>query len=116
MFLLTGCASIDGRADAPARSKLVIGIARITVPARQGNVTAIDVSALGVGWDAGPWLGWRDDSRIEADPAQCHLLVVIRAAVEAANAASVLNKLKGEKICVADYTGGSLGSPSRRSR
>lgn len=87
-----------------------MGIARITIPARQGDLTAIDVKALGGGWDNGPWLGWRHDSWISADPSQCQMLVIIRANVEAANAASVLDKLKGDTLCVADYSSGSPGS------
>lgn len=86
-------------------TRTYLGIVRVTVPDRSGNLVAYSVKAAGAGWHAGPWLGWRSDNWVEADPSKCQLLVVIRSAAEARNAAEVLRALRGREACVVDYTG-----------
>jgi hypothetical protein len=101
--VLSNCYAI--RPDGPPfRTKTYIGVVRVERPALSGWPRVSEVKALGAGWDGGPWLGWRSDSLIEADPSKCQLIVVIRAPVEAANAAEVLRSLKGMQPCVVDYT------------
>lgn len=101
--MLGGCAGID---LAPSgESRLYVGVVRVKVPAKSGNLVAISVDALGAGWRQGPWLGWQSDSWVEADPAKCQLLIVIRSAAEARNAAEVLRALEGRDACVVDHTG-----------
>lgn len=102
---LAGCTSIE---LTPKGSKrLYLGALLVTVPDRQGDLAAYSVKGLGAGWQSGPWLGWRSDHWVSADPAKCQMLVVIRSAAEAENATKVLERLKGEDICVADYTSAS---------
>jgi hypothetical protein len=103
-ILLPACAAQNVENGAGARTRTFVGIVQVTTPARAGDLAAVDIKTLGLGWDAGPWLGWRAGSWISADPAKCQLLVVIRATAEAANAAQVLQTLKGKDLCVADYT------------
>lgn len=81
-----------------------LGLVRVVVPERQGKLAAVDVKALGAGWDKGPFLGWQAGNWIVADPADCQLLVVIRSPAQAENAAKVLQSLRGQNACIADYT------------
>lgn len=88
------------------RTRTFIGIVRVTTPEAQGDVSAIEVSTAGLGFDrSGFFLGWQSGNWVEADPAKCQMLVIIRSAAQAEHAASVINSLKGEELCVADYTG-----------
>ncbi|MDF0487355.1 hypothetical protein PX554_04375 [Sphingomonas sp. H39-1-10] len=100
---LCGCTSVQV-ADR-GESRVYLGVVRVTVPDRAGDLVAYSVKTAGAGWHRGPWLGWRSDTWVEADPAKCQLLVVIRSGVEARNAAEVLRALEGRNACVADYTG-----------
>ncbi len=77
---------------------------RIVMPDSTDKLSAIDAKTLGVGWDRGPYLGWKSGNWIVADPAQCQLIVVIRSAAQAANAAKVLQSLRGQQPCIVDYT------------
>jgi hypothetical protein len=107
--VLTACTTIsmappEGGLISKSRSLTILGMTRIRFPEIRGNISAIDVRSLGAGWQTGPFLGWNGSSMITADPGKCQLIIVIRSAVEAANAAKVLEQLKGENLCVADYT------------
>lgn len=94
-----GCAT---GVQSAGQTKTFIGIVRIKTPMKIGDVQVTDVSGLGVGWDNGPWLGWRAGSWVVADPAKCQLLVIIRSPAQAANAADVLRSLKGSEPCIVD--------------
>lgn len=109
-FLLSAC-TVTSQGER-GTSRYVLGLVRIQIPDRQGELSAMSVKALGVGWDQGPFLGWRDASWILADPAQCQLVVIVRSGVEADNAAKVLGQLKGEGLCVADFSN-TLRPPAR---
>jgi hypothetical protein len=103
-LLLTGCfrAQIT---NTGVRTKTYIGVTRVAFGHEKGDLTATDVRTLGLGWDAGPWLGWRADNWVSADPAKCQLLVVIRRTVEAATAQSIMQSLEGRNLCVANFSG-----------
>lgn len=102
VLLLGGCTSV-GDSD-EVRAGLYLGAVSVSVPATRGHVSAVQVKTLGLGWDGGPFLGWRSGSWIEADPAKCQLLVVIRAPAEAANAVKVIESLEGQNPCIVDFT------------
>jgi hypothetical protein len=85
-------------------TRTFVGVVRVTMPDRSGDLAAVAVTGVGAGWDGGPWLGFRAGEWVTADPSRCQLLVVIRSPAQAANAAQVLATLKGDKICVADFT------------
>jgi hypothetical protein len=99
---LCGCSTV--RLDDEGVSRWYVGVVRVVLPDSRGKLAAVDVKSLGVGWDAGPYLGWRSGNWIIADPADCQLLVVIRSPAQAANAAAVLKSLEGTQACIADYT------------
>ena len=101
--LMLGACTVN-TTGARGTSRYVFGLAKITIPDRQGQLAAVSVKALGLGWDSGPFLGWRDSSWVIADPAQCQLVVIVRSGVEAENATRVLEQLKGEQVCVADFS------------
>lgn len=103
MLMLAGCTSIDFASSGETRT--YVGIVRVKVPAKSGNLVAVSVESVGAGWRRGPWLGWQSDHWVEADPGRCQLLVVIRSAAEARNAAEVLRALEGRDACVVDHTG-----------
>jgi hypothetical protein len=102
MALLGGCTTIASGGE--TRSAIHLGVTAIRIPQTRGDVHAASVRTLGVGWDAGPFLGWHSANWIAADPARCQLLVVIRQAVEADNAIRIINALEGQNPCIVDYT------------
>ena len=101
-LLATSCASIEPGAE--ARSAVFLGAVSVTVPTTRGQVSAIETRSLGVGWDQGPFIGWHSGSWITADPDECHLLIIIRSPVEAANAIQIIDALEGQDPCIIDYT------------
>ncbi len=102
-LLLSGCSAAG--ADGGIRRAYHLGLVSVTTPETAGAVSALNVSGLGLGWDDGLYLGWRSASRITADPAKCHLLIVIRSRVETDNAVKVIKSLEGQNPCIVDYTG-----------
>lgn len=104
MSLLLASCTVSG-AQGHGSARLYLGLVRVVTPSKTGNLSAIDAQVLGLGWDKGPFLGWKAGSWIEADPAQCQLVIIIRSAAQAENAVRVLQSLKGEQPCIADYTG-----------
>lgn len=100
--LLGGCVTMPVAERGSTRT--YVGVVRVILPERTGDLSAVEVAGLGLGWDKGPWLGWRAGNWVTADPAKCQMLVVIRSPAQARNAADVLAKLGGEGVCVADYT------------
>lgn len=100
--MLAGCATVHS--DGPTQTKTFVGIVRVVVPENAGRLSAIDVRTLGVGWDSGPFLGWRAGNWIYADPGDCQMLIVIRSPAQAENAARVIESLGGQNACIADFT------------
>lgn len=102
--LLAGCTTIRPAEGAGGgRSLWALGLVRVELPDDRG-LSAIDVKTLGAGWDGGPYLGWKAGNWVSADPARCQLLIIIRSAAAADNAAKVLQSLGGQEPCIADYT------------
>ncbi len=99
---LGGCTSVDY--GERGSTHVYVGIVRVEIPETDGKLTAVDVRSLGVGWDNGPYLGWRADSWVIADPAECQLLIVIKSPAQAENAAKVIQALGGQNACIADFT------------
>jgi hypothetical protein len=102
MLALGGCASVEPGQNRETRT--YFGLVRVVVPRNDSTLSAVDVKALGAGWDKGPWLGWRAGNWVSADPAQCQLLIVIRTPAQAENAAKVIKSLGGQQACIADFT------------
>jgi hypothetical protein len=102
LFALCGCTSIGD--DKRGISRIFVGVVRVKLPQHGDGLSAIDVKALGLGWDGGPWLGWRNGNWVVADPSRCQLLVIIRTPVQADNAIRILSSLGEQPICVADFT------------
>jgi hypothetical protein len=100
--LAAGCTTVEPGGG--SRSAFLLGATSVRIPRTQGEVSAIAVRTLGFGWDGGPFLGWRSGNWITADPANCQLLIVIRSAVETANAVRIINALEGQNPCIVDYT------------
>jgi len=100
--LLSGCSTVD--VGSQRSSQLYLGLVRVIMPERRKGLAAVDVKALGLGWDQGVWVGGRHGNWVIADPAECQLLIVIRTPAQAANAARVLRSMEGKQACVADYT------------
>lgn len=100
--LCSGC-TVTLPAEGPTREIVSVGITRIIVPERKGNLVAFRRGSLGLGFGdataSAAWLGFDRSEWVIADPASCQLLVVIREDVEADNAARILESLKGENVC-----------------
>ena len=85
-----------------------IGVVRVELPRTTGGAVAVKRTGVGFGWDelpaGGAWLGYSDSQWVIADPRDCQLLVIIRSAAEAENAAKALSALEGSSPCVVDHT------------
>jgi len=103
---LGGCATVNANehGNDKGRSLWFVGLVRVVLPDARGKLAAVDVKALGAGWDQGPYLGWKAGNWVVADPAGCQLLIVIRSPAQAENAARVLQSLGEQKPCIVDYT------------
>lgn len=105
LLLLSGCTNVvTGLESGASQTRTYIGVVRVKLPERTGSLVALDVQSLGIGWDQGPYLGWKAGNWVIADPAQCQLLIVIRSPAQAENAAKVIQSLGGQNACIADYT------------
>lgn len=100
---LCGCTTV--RVGEGGRSAYFIGAVRLVLPDAAGKTQAVEIQSLGLGWDAGPYLGWRAGKWVIADPKDCQLLVIIRSPAQAENAAKVLQALGGQEPCIVDSTG-----------
>lgn len=100
--LCSGC-TVTLPAEGPTREIVSVGITRIVVPERKGNLVAFRRGGLGIGFGdavgSAAWAGFDRSEWVIADPSSCQLLVVIRKDVEAENAARILETLKGENVC-----------------
>jgi hypothetical protein len=108
MGLLAGCTSVQ--IDSGGGGTIAgVGLYRITVPETKGSLLAIEQTGVGLGWSDVPeqaaWLGFRESQWVIADPAQCQLLIIIKSAAQAENAAKIINLLEGEQPCIVDHTG-----------
>lgn len=92
------------------RTSTYLGLVQVRYPQTTGKLSALQVKTLGIAWDKGPLLGWRDQQLVTADPRQCQMVIIIRKAAEFENARRIVEQLKGESVCLADYTG-SLPAP-----
>ncbi len=102
---LAGCTVVKAGEGGVRRT--LIGVVRVDLPPTTGHLTAIDAQTIGFGWDGGPFLGFRGSNWIAAAPEACQLTIIIRSAAQASHAARVLELLKGEQICTADFTDAS---------
>ena len=98
------CACTTVEAGGSRQSQFYWGATSVEIPQTQGDVSAISVRTLGIGWDRGPFLGWRAGSWISADPGNCQLLIIIRSPVESSNAIEIIRALEGQNPCIVDYT------------
>lgn len=105
-MLLTGCTTVQPGGKT-GRSAVYVGIVRVQWPEAAGQTQALSVKTLGVGWEAGPYLGWKSGQWVVADPRDCQLLIIIRSAAQAENAVQILESLKGQKPCIANFASAS---------
>ena len=102
LLILSGCTTVS--TNQQIKTRTYIGVIRVVLPDRTGDVSAVHVKGLGIGWDDGPWLGWRSGNWVRADPAKCQLLIIIRSSSEVVNAAEMLKLIGGREICIADFS------------
>jgi len=105
---LSGCTTIvlggeNTLAQENRRAIVSVGISRIVIPETQGETVAFKRTGIGLGFGSAvgsaAWLGFDQNEWVIADPAKCQLMVVIRSDVESANAALILDTLKGVDVC-----------------
>lgn len=110
---LSGCTTVivtDGSAGQPALTHdlISIGVTRIVVPERKGDLIAFRRTGIGLGFGnavgASAFLGFDQGEWVIADPAGCQMLVVIRSDADAASTLKVLEKLEGENVCYVNDT------------
>lgn len=99
---LPSCTVVKAGSGGTART--LIGIVRVELPPTTGRVSAIDVRTVGLGWDDGPFAGYRGSNWISAPPDRCQLTVIIRSTVQGDHAARLLRQLQGNDLCVADFS------------
>ncbi|MEM9087054.1 MAG: hypothetical protein AAGB23_14125 [Pseudomonadota bacterium] len=105
---LPGCTTIvlgdnETLSQRDRRDIVSLGFTKIVIPETQGETVAFKRTGVGLGFGSAvgsaAWLGFDQNEWVIADPAKCQLLVVIRSDVESANAALILEKLKGVDVC-----------------
>ncbi len=106
-LFLSGCTTIvvDGATE---RSITSIGVTRIQIPEKQGNLLAFKRTGIGIGYgnavEGAAWLGFDRAEWVIADPAECQLLIIIRSGAEAAQVEQLLGNLGGGEVCFANNT------------
>lgn len=94
--------------EGETRDIVSLGVTRIKVPERSGDLIAFRRTGLGIGLSNTvgdqAWLGFQSSDWIMADPAKCQMLVVIRSNAEANQAQKILETLKGEDVCYVNDT------------
>lgn len=103
VLFLQGC--VVGARTPQGRTSTYVGFVQVRNPPTIGNLSALQVKTLGLAWDQGPLFGWRDKQLVTADPRQCQLVIIIRRDAEMQNASKLIKELKGENVCLADFTG-----------
>lgn len=117
LFALAGllCASLAGSGcttvivgEGSTHDIVSIGVTRIVVPERKGEVIAFRRTGVGVGFGnavgSSAFLGFDQGEWVLADPAACQMLVVIRSDAETETTLKILEKLEGENICYVNDT------------
>jgi hypothetical protein len=104
-----GCTTInlvpeEGSKLSGVRNQLFVGALKVRIPESEGNIQAVDIKTLGVGWQKGPFLGWNASNLVTANPSSCQLLIIIRTPAEADNALKIISSLEGQNPCIVDYT------------
>jgi len=105
LLSLMMCSCTTVRPERGVSTRVYLGLVKIVVPQTRGTVTAFDVETVGFGWDESAYLGWRSGSWVMADPAECQLLIIIKNAAQAGNAAEIIRSLEGQDPCIVDHSG-----------
>ena len=100
-LLLGGCSTVSS--DGASRKHYYFGLVRVDFPESVGDLKAVNVKTLGLGFDGSVFLGWRDSSFVLAKPEDCRTIIILRDKVELAQIKILLENL-GEKPCIADFS------------
>lgn len=97
-LLLAGCTTlpVSGRSG----EHVYFGLVRVVYPKTRGPLVAADVQALGLGFDGGLFLGWRDSKFVYARPENCRVVVIVRDARDLPHVETMLRNL-GDGACIA---------------
>lgn len=103
-----GCTTISIN-DGQALQGHYLGLVSVRVPKTHQGMTAVEAKNVGASFADGVNFGWSSQSLVTADPAGCQIMIIVKSAAQLANVQEIVNGLKGEKLCLADFN----TSPSR---
>ena len=103
-----GCTTISIN-DGQALQGHYLGLVSVRVPEAHTGMTAVEAKNFGASFAEGVNLGWSSQSLVTADPAGCQIMIIVKSAAQIANVQQIAKGLKGEKLCLADFS----SSPSR---
>lgn len=105
ILLVSGCASVDvGDGLGPSSSsRLLAGIVHVRTHEQPGRL---------IGWQSGVigaelsqrrlMFGAGSETRFEADPAKCQVIIVIKRKADIAAVQNLVNQFNGGNACIAD--------------
>lgn len=99
-----GCVHrIDLDPAAAGTTHLFVGAMAIELPEAEAGGHATSLRSVGVGISRGFHIGYRSEDRIELPLGECRLLLIVRSREEAEWAGRLIDRLKGEDLCMADF-------------
>jgi hypothetical protein len=99
---LHGCTTISIN-DGQALQGHYLGLVSVRVPEVRAGMTAIEAKNFGASFTEGVNLGWSSQSLVNADPAGCQIMIIVKSATQLANVQEITKGLRGEKLCIADF-------------
>jgi hypothetical protein len=97
-----GCTTISIN-DGQALQGHYIGLVSVRIPEGQSGMTAVEAKNFGASFTEGVNLGWSSQSLVNADPAGCQIMIIVKSAAQLTNVQEIAKGLKGEKLCLADF-------------
>lgn len=104
-FALSGCASVEtGNGLGPnSSSRLLVGIVLVRTHEQPGRLVGWQTGVFGAELNPNRLLiGVGGETRFEADPAKCQVVIVIKRDTDLAAAQNLVNQFKGGNACIAD--------------
>ncbi len=104
-FLSSGCASVeagDGLGTSSS-SRLLVGIVHLRTHEQADRVFGWQTGVIGAELSQHRlFIGAGTETKFEADPAKCQVIIVIKRKADVAAAQDLVNQFKGGNACIAD--------------
>lgn len=104
-FLSTGCASVeagDGLGTSSS-SRLLVGIVHLRTHEQVDRMVGWQTGVIGAELSQHRlFIGAGTETKFEADPAKCQVIIVIKRKADVAAAQNLVNQFNGGNACIAD--------------